>query len=227
MRMARILLVEDDRDLREEVADFLRGEGHAVREAGSRQEFRALMVAEPCEIALLDRRLPDGDGLELIGEGRAAGWPCGYVLLTARDAAAERIAGYETGADHYLTKPVRLDELAVILKSLARRLHLDAHWRLNLALGLLQAPNGKRIELTGLEAAFLAILGAHLNLPLDRRQIIQELGRDYLSYDPRNLDALLRRLRRKVREASAADLPVQTRHGLGYVLVEELVAEKG
>ncbi len=223
--MAAILLVEDDLDLREEVADFLRGEGHTVREAGSRREFRALMAAEPCDIAILDRRLPDGDGLDLISEGRAAGWRCGFVLMTARDAAAERIAGYETGADHYLTKPVRLDELAVILKSLARRLHLGAHWRLNLALGLLQAPNGKKVELTGLEAAFLAILGAHLNQPLDRRQIIQDLGRDYLSYDPRNLDALLRRLRRKVREDAGADLPVQTRHGLGYVLVEALVPD--
>ncbi len=225
MRMARILLVEDDRDLREEVADFLRGEGHPVREAGSRREFRALMAAEPCEIALIDRLLPDGDGLDLIREGRAMGWRCGYVLLTGLDAPPERIAGYESGADHYLTKPVRLDELAVILKSLARRLHLDAHWHLNLALGLLQAPNGKRVELTGLEAAFLAILGAHLNQPLDRRQIIQDLGRDYLSYDPRNLDALLRRLRRKVREDAGADLPVQTRHGLGYVLVEALVPD--
>ena len=223
--MARILLVEDDRDLREEVADFLRGEGHPVREAGSRREFRALMAAEPCEIALIDRLLPDGDGLDLIREGRAMGWRCGYVLLTGLDAPPERIAGYESGADHYLTKPVRLDELAVILKSLARRLHLDAHWHLNLALGLLQAPNGKRVELTGLEAAFLAILGAHLNQPLDRRQIIQDLGRDYLSYDPRNLDALLRRLRRKVREDAGADLPVQTRHGLGYVLVEALVPD--
>lgn len=225
MRMARILLVEDDRDLREEVAEFLRGEGHPVREAGSRREFRALMAAEPCEIALIDRLLPDGDGLDLIREGRAMGWRCGYVLLTGLDAPPERIAGYESGADHYLTKPVRLDELAVILKSLARRLHLDAHWHLNLALGLLQAPNGKRVELTGLEAAFLAILGAHLNQPLDRRQIIQDLGRDYLSYDPRNLDALLRRLRRKVREDAGADLPVQTRHGLGYVLVEALVPD--
>ena len=225
--MARILLVEDDRDLREEVADFLRGEGHLVREAGSRREFRALMAEDACDIALLDRRLPDGDGMDLITEGRMAGWRCGFVLLTARDAAPERIAGYETGADHYLTKPVRLDELAVILKSLVRRLHLDAHWRLNLALGLLHAPNGHRIELTGLEVAFLAVLGAHLNQPLDRRRIIQELGRDYLSYDPRNLDALLRRLRRKVREASGEDLPVQTRHGLGYVLVEDLVPDKG
>ena len=225
MRMARILLVEDDRDLREEVAEFLRGEGHPVREAGSRREFRALMAAEPCEIALIDRLLPDGDGLDLIREGRAMGWRCGYVLLTGLDAPPERIAGYESGADHYLTKPVRLDELAVILKSLIRRLHLDAHWRLNLALGLLQAPNGKKVELTGLEAAFLAILGAHLNQPLDRRQIIQDLGRDYLSYDPRNLDALLRRLRRKVREDAGADLPVQTRHGLGYVLVEALVPD--
>ena len=68
--MVRILLVEDDRDLREEVADFLRGEGHVVREAGSRQEFRALMAEEPCDIALLDRRLPDGVGLDLIGEGQ-------------------------------------------------------------------------------------------------------------------------------------------------------------
>jgi len=225
--MAELLLLEDDRELREEIADFLRAQGHGVREAASRREFRTLMAEGAAEIAILDRRLPDGDGMDLITEAQAAGWHCGFILLTARDAGQDRIAGYGVGADYYLTKPVNLDELAVILKTLARRLHLAPHWRLNLALGLLHAPDGSLVYLTGLEAAFLAVLGGHPNLPLDRRQITEGLGKDYRSYDPRNLDALLRRLRKKVREATGQDLPVQTRHGLGYVLLQPLAWEKG
>ncbi|MBP6807634.1 MAG: response regulator transcription factor [Chromatiaceae bacterium] len=217
--MTNIILLEDDRELREEVADFLRGQGHEVREAGSKREFRTFQAEQPCEIAILDRRLPDGDGMNLIAEGHAAAWRCGFILVTARDAFRDRIEGYDVGADHYLTKPVRLDELAVILKSLARRLRLVPHWRLNLTLGLLHTPNGIRVELTGLEAAFLAVLGVHPNQPQDRRQLVLELGKDYRSYDSRNLDALLKRLRKKVRNASGLELPVQTRHGLGYMLV--------
>ena len=223
--MTDIILLEDDRELREEVADFLRGQGHGVREGGSKREFRLLNADRPCEIAILDRRLPDGDGMDLIAEGREAAWRCGFILMTARDACRERIAGYEMGADHYLTKPVRLDELAVILNSLARRLHLAPHWRLDLTLGLLYAPNGIRVDLTGLEAAFLAVLGVHPNQPQDRRQLVLELGKDYRSYDSRNLDALLKRLRKKVRNASGLELPVQTRHGLGYMLVGRLQRE--
>ena len=223
--MTNIILLEDDRELREEVADFLRSQGHEVREAGSKREFRTFQAEQPCEIAILDRRLPDGDGMNLIAEGHAAAWRCGFILVTARDAFRDRIEGYDVGADHYLTKPVRLDELAVILKSLARRLRLVPHWRLNLTLGLLHTPNGIRVELTGLEAAFLAVLGVHPNQPQDRRQLVLELGKDYRSYDSRNLDALLKRLRKKVRNASGLELPVQTRHGLGYMLVGQLQRE--
>lgn len=223
--MTNLILLEDDRELREEVADFLRGQGHEVREAGSKREFRTLFAAQACEIAILDRRLPDGDGMDLIAEGQAGAWRCGFILMTARDAFRDRINGFDVGADHYLTKPVNLDELAVILRSLARRLHLEPHWRLNLMLGLLHAPNGIRVELTGLEAAFLAVLGGHPNHPQDRRQLVLDLGKDYRSYDSRNLDALLNRLRKKVRKASGLDLPVQTRHGLGYMLVGRLERE--
>jgi len=225
--MAELLLLEDDRELREEIADFLRAQGHVVREASCRKEFRALMADQVAEIAILDRRLPDGDGMDLIAEAQASGWHCGFVLLTARDAGLDRIAGYGMGADYYLTKPVNLDELAVILKTLTRRLHLDPDWRLNLALGLLRAPDGALVYLTGLEATFLAVLGGHPNQLLDRRQITQGMGKDYRSYDPRNLDALLRRLRKKVHDATGQDLPVQTRHGLGYVFLQPLTWEKG
>ncbi len=99
--MTNIILLEDDRELREEVADFLRGQGHEVREAGSKREFRTLQAEQPCEIAILDRRLPDGDGMNLIAEGHAASWRCGFILVTARDVFRDRIEGYDVGADHY------------------------------------------------------------------------------------------------------------------------------
>lgn len=99
--MTNIILLEDGREVREEVAEFLRGQGHEVREAGSKREFRTLQAEQPCEIAILDRRLPDGDGMNLIAEGHAAAWRCGFILVTARDVFRDRIKGYDVGADHY------------------------------------------------------------------------------------------------------------------------------
>lgn len=224
--MATLLLIEDDVELREELKDFLCDLGHALVEAATFEEGRFCLASHKIDIAIIDRRLPDGDGLALAREDIAPSPRPGIIFLTARDLAVDRIEGYEVGADHYLTKPVNLDELAVIIKSLGRRLQLEAQWRLNMALGTLKAPNGRLIALTGLEAAFLDMLARHPHSPLDRRELITGLGKDYRNYDPRNLDALLRRLRKKVHTGSGQDLPIHTRHGLGYQLIEPLTRAK-
>lgn len=224
--MATLLLIEDDVELREELKDFLRDLGHGLVEAATFKEGRACLASHKIDIAIIDRRLPDGDGLALAREDIAPSPRPGIIFLTARDLAVDRIEGYEVGADHYLTKPVNLDELAVIIKSLGRRLQLEAQWRLNMALGTLKAPNGRLIAITGLEAAFLDMLARHPHSPLDRRELITGLGKDYRNYDPRNLDALLRRLRKKVHAGSGQDLPIHTRHGLGYQLIEPLTRVK-
>ena len=220
--MAQLILLDDEGEFREEVAEFLSEQGLDVTEVGCIQEFRELYARQGCDIAIIDRNLPDGDGMSLVTELRQGGARCGIVLFTARDASQDRIAGYTLGADHYLTKPIRLDELGAILNSLARRLQATPKWELNAANWNLRTPQGDTHPLTGLESAFLSALAERPGKAVSRRDIVQALGKNFHTYDPRNLDALVMRLRQKVEGSGQTSLPVKTVHGVGYLLAAPL-----
>ena len=122
----RILLVEDDGDLAEVVALGLRNESYAVDVARTGAAAEALLRTTDFDVACLDLGLPDGDGLDLVR--RLAGDPdlrrprrC--LVLTARDAVADRVAGLDAGADDYLVKPFAFSELVARLRALGRRGH--------------------------------------------------------------------------------------------------------
>jgi DNA-binding response OmpR family regulator len=149
--MAQILLLDDESELREEVGDFLRTAGHSVDEAGSIRQFRRYVPSRAYDVLVIDRALPDGEGLELVAELRAEGLRSGIVVFTARDASRDRIIGYESGADHYLTKPIRLDELAAVVNALARRVAPRAGWRLDSSEWSLWSPDGAPVRLTAQE----------------------------------------------------------------------------
>ncbi len=223
--MAHILLLDDESELREEVGDFLRAAGHEVDEAGSIRQFRQYVPARAYDVLIIDRALPDGEGLELVAELRAEGVRSGIVMFTARDASRDRIAGYELGADHYLTKPIRLDELAAVVAALARRVTPPGGWRLDVAQWSLWSPEGEPVRLTAQEHQMLLALSKAPQKSLSRRHIVEVLGKDMASYDPRNLDALVLRLRRKASEVSAAPLPLKTVHGSGYALTQDLLLQ--
>lgn len=220
--MARILLLDDESELREEIADFLRRAGHEIDEAGSIRQFRAQFTPDQHQIVVIDRALPDGDGLELVGELRSRDLRCGVVVFTARDGSLDRISGYQHGADHYLTKPIRLEELAAVLQTLAWRVSASPEWRLDPTEWTLLTPDRQPVRLTALEHGLLQALARSPSRTLSRRQIVEGLGKDMASYDPRNLDALVLRLRRKVAEVSASPLPLRAVHGTGYALTQTL-----
>lgn len=222
--MSRILLLDDESDLREEVAEGLRLRGHEVVEVGTIRQFHQYFRADRFDILLVDRMLPDGDGLDLVAELRDQGVRCGIVMFTARDSTGDRIAGYERGADHYATKPIRLEELLALVASLSWRVSAPRAWRLDESRWMLTAPDGAHIELTALEHGFLTALSRSAREVMSRRQIVDALGRDLASYDPRNLDALVLRLRKKVAQASAEPLPLKTAHGTGYSLTQPILA---
>lgn len=220
--MIRILLLDDERELREEIADYLRGAGFEVDEAGTLRQFHQQFSADRYPVVVIDRTLPDGDGLDLVEELRRGERQCGIVVFTARDASQERIQGYERGADHYLTKPIRLDELVAVLKALARRLAPAVHWQLRESDWSLLIPGAPAIRLTAQEHALLRGLARSRTRSLTRSQIVEELGKDAETYDSRNLDALVLRLRRKVAEASDQALPLKAVHGTGYALTRDV-----
>jgi DNA-binding response OmpR family regulator len=221
--MATVILLDDEVDIRDEFAAYLRGLGHEVQTVGTIKQFLGLFVTQKPDIAVVDRSLPDGEGLDLVKEFRDQGVRCGVIMFTAKDSTQDRIDGFKSGVDHYLTKPVRLQELGAVVQSLTWRLQATASWRLVLATWELKAPGGVVIKLTAQESAFLQVLVEQAGQTVNRKKVVQSLGKNFADYDPRNLDVLLLRLRKKVAGATSAVFPVKTVHGAGYVIEKDCV----
>ena len=221
--MATVILLDDEADIRDEFAAYLQGLGHDVQTVGTIKQFLSLFATHKPDIAVVDRSLPDGDGLELVREFRDQGVRCGVIMFTAKDSTQDRIDGFKAGVDHYLTKPVRLQELGAVVQSLTWRLQATASWRLILGTWELKAPGGVMIKLTAQESAFLQVLVEQAGQTVNRKKVVQSLGKNFADYDPRNLDVLVLRLRKKVASATSAVFPVKTVHGAGYVIEKDCV----
>lgn len=146
--MASIMLLEDDADLRGEIAHYLELEGNQVQTSGSISQCLKLVAHQLPDILIVDRMLPDGDGIDLVDNIRKKGGRCGVVMFTAKDSFQDRLDGFSSGVDQYLSKPVRLQELSAVVKAVGWRLQLDTHWRLVLQTWELKAPSGEVIRLT-------------------------------------------------------------------------------
>lgn len=213
------MLLDDEDDLREEVSSFLKiTGGFDVTQVSTIRQFHQYFDAKNFDIVILDAMLPDGDGFTIAEEVSRDHPACGIVMFTARDSTRDRIHGYGMGVDHYVTKPIRMEELLAVLKSLERRVCLPKVWQLSQSEWHLLTPSAVQIPLSGMEYKFLSILNAKAGLAVSRRHIVELLGKDRISYDDRNLDALVLRLRRKVRSLTAEDFPLKTIHGSGYTL---------
>src|ERR1700730_11533699 len=125
MTRALILLVEDDHELRAVVRRALEEEGFAVSGAGSGADAREPISAQPPDAMVIDVGLPDADGRDLCQALRAQGMQSPVLFLTARDALADRLAGFGAGGDDYLTKPFALSELTARLRAVLSRAGLD------------------------------------------------------------------------------------------------------
>jgi len=117
----RVLLVEDDRALAQQVADFLRAEHFAIDIAANGEDGRHLGLTEAYDAAILDLGLPKMDGAQVLRAWRAAGRTLPVLILTAREGWSEKVDGFKAGADDYLTKPFRIEEVVMRLRALVRR----------------------------------------------------------------------------------------------------------
>jgi DNA-binding response OmpR family regulator len=217
--MAHIILLEDERILREELVDFLTTHGHVVDTADSLAGFALRFNPEQHAIAIVDIGLPDGCGLDLVQQLRAQKMSLGIIVLTARSGVPDKLAGLARGADHYLPKSTDLDELAGIVAALQRRLDvggLSLHWLLQAAGRTLVPPGLAPIDLSPNDFAVLKTIMDGIGQPVPRRAIVDALGDDYFTADPARLDTQMRRLRRKVSEATGKDLPIKTLRNEGY-----------
>jgi two-component system OmpR family response regulator len=225
--MAKLLLVEDDPRIASFVVRGLEAEGHVVDVAGAGLGGVAMARETDYALVILDRMLPDIDGLEVCRQLRSEGRLCRVMMLTAKDALGDKIGGLNAGADDYMTKPFSFDELVARVEALLRRAdsqRVDPQLRVaDLTLDPLtrQVRRGERsIELTRKEYTLLRYLMENAGTVLSRSQILNN-NWGY-GFDPgtKVVDVYIRYLRKKVDDGEAVQL-IQTVRGAGYRLCEE------
>ena len=218
----RVLVIEDDEDLRHAVATDLAAAGLEVDEAGDiAQAHRALESAE-YHCAVFDRMLPDGDAITYVHRRRQQGWAVPVLFLTARDQLADRLAGFEHGGDDYLVKPFAVGEMTARVLALCRRagaarpsvlrladLELDSARRQVRRAGVL-------LTLTSKEFAVLEYLAARPDRAVPRAELLEHCWG--AAEDPMSnvVDVVVMRLRRKLGEPNL----IHAVRGLGYRLTD-------
>lgn len=219
----KILMVEDDDDLRDSLHGYLSDVGFEVRAMASAETLAQALADMTPDIVILDLSLPGMDGLDAAQIVRAHE-PAGLIMLTGRSMHTDRLQRLAAGADHYLVKPADPVELEMVIRNLVRRLRgpdavapdsdmwvLDAkHWRL-------RAPDGATMSLTSAEKHLLEHLMAHPGEPAPRGALMPPRPQSDPDADGRALDVLVFRLRRKVERDCGRPLPLLSARGIGYV----------
>jgi two-component system, OmpR family, response regulator len=219
----RLLVVEDNAKLSASVKKGFQREGYAVDVAPTVEEARGLLavVKGDYDAVILDRLLPDGDGLALCRSLRAEGIRTPVLMLTARDAVPDRIDGLDAGADDYLTKPFSFDELAARVRALLRRPPGPVH--LHLREGEIELDPGARelrvagtpVAVTAKEFALLELLMRHPGQVLTREQIVRHVWDQEFDAESNVVEVHVRNVRRKLEEAGSHGR-IETLRGAGY-----------
>lgn len=227
----RVLIVEDEPTLRQALARHLRALGHVVDEAADGREGAFMGDELPVEVAVVDLGLPRGDGMGLIRHWRARGRHFPVLVLTARDRWEQKVEALESGADDYLTKPARVEELLARLRALVRRSHGWSSdvlslgpWRLDTAAQQLTV-QGRLVELTAYEYRLLEVLMREAGTVLSRTRLSERLYAEDDERDSNVLEVLVARLRRKLGTDDGRQ-PIRTLRGRGY-LFDGAQAEPG
>lgn len=219
----KVLIVEDDTDLRESIALYIEDEGFAVTGVGSAKECYGSLQQESFAVAVIDIGLPDQSGY-VLAENLRRNTDIGIIILTARGDIEDRVQGYAVGADLYLVKPVNIRELlAAVVSMTRRRLERSQHpsrsgdvWRLKRSSWHLVSPVGLEIMLTGKEFDFLHILALAEGRPVERKQLMTLLHYPEEDWEGRALTELIRRLRKKISHETGLECPLHTHHSIGY-----------
>jgi DNA-binding response OmpR family regulator len=219
----RILVLEDDAELAELVALGLRNERYAVDVASTYADAELLLSLTRYDVACIDLGLPDGDGLELLGRLGSRDEPDlqrprRSLVLTARDAVADRIAGLDAGADDYLVKPFAFDELLARLRALARRGDNGGGTELRvgdvrLDTSIHRAWRGEReLDLTAREYSLLRYFMNHAGEALSAEDLLEHVWDANADPFTSSVRTILSRLRRKLGDPP----PIVTITGAGY-----------
>lgn len=238
-----ILIVDDDRDIRELLADYLAKQGLRCTTAANGREMRMALDHHRIDLIVLDIMMPGEDGLSLCRSLRAGGPHAGIpvLMLTARGEEMDRIVGLEMGADDYLPKPFVPRELYARIRAILRRAralppNLDepetprrlrfAGWTLDTVARHLVDAEGVVVPLSGSEFRLLSVFAAHPRRVLSRDQLMElTRGRDADVFD-RSIDLAVSRLRQRLRDNARDPAIIKTVRNGGYVLAADVEAER-
>ncbi len=243
-RTPHILVVDDDREIRDLLARFLAKHGFRATTAADAREMDKALADWSIDLVVLDIMMPGEDGLAACRRLRATS-PIPIIMLTAMGEDTDRIVGLEMGADDYIAKPFNPRELLARVKAVLRRfetgagpapraveevgekgpVHVFLGWRFDLASRQLLSPEGGRVELSGGEYELLAALVTHPQRVLNRDQLLDlARGRSAQPFD-RAIDVQVSRLRRKIETDPKQPALIKTVHGGGYMFTPRVTKE--
>lgn len=218
----KILLVEDEPEIAESLAKALEAAGFVVDRAADGVQGEFLGSTERYAAAVLDLGLPGLDGVEVLRRWRGGGVGFPVLILTARGEWADKVAGFRAGADDYVVKPVRPEEVVLRIQALARRAagHASAEIRagalaFDTASGLATL-EGLPLKLTAFEAKLLRYFLLHQGRLVTRAELSEQMYETDADPDFRSMEVVIGRLRRKIGEGR-----IETRRGEGYLLLAE------
>jgi two-component system OmpR family response regulator len=228
-----ILIVDDDREIRELVAGYLKKNGLRVTAVADGRHMRAFLEADSADLIVLDLMMPGDDGLVLCRELRAGKHKATPILmLTARSDETDRIVGLEMGADDYLAKPFSARELLARIKAVLRRTRMlppnlqitevgqllsFGDWQLDTIARHLLDRNGTAVALSGAEYRLLRVFVDHPQRVLNRDQLLNlTQGREAELFD-RSIDLLVSRLRQRLSDDAREPAYIKTVRSEGYV----------
>ncbi len=224
-----ILVVEDEEKIREGLKDFLEFQNFAVTTATDGQQAEALAAAQSFDLILLDLMLPKISGQQLCKTWRQQGLNTPIIMLTAKGAQEDRVAGLEMGADDYITKPFSLEELLARIRAIFRRTDPARSvgqqfqfgpFKVDMA-SLKLIKDGKEAVMTPRQAQMIQLFAANPNRVISRQELYEAVWRESLQgIETRTVDMHLVRLRELFHQAGADDEVIHTVRGAGYQYIQ-------
>ncbi len=216
-----ILLVEDDRDLREALTTLLTKSGHMVTPLQNPHTALTMLNQRQFQLAVIDLGLPGMDGLELIRALRQRNFEIPVLVITARAATNERITGLDAGADDYLTKPFETSEFEARIRALLRRTYGTHNNETRMGqisfhphLSIVTIENSS-IELSGSEYSLLKLLCKNTGKVVSKERISSQLTRNDTPPTDTAIEICIHRLRKKM---DSFDIKIRTLRGFGYMI---------
>ncbi|MEX1063246.1 MAG: response regulator transcription factor [Balneolaceae bacterium] len=219
----KLLLVEDNEDLRQNILTYLEREGYICETSADYDQAFDKIITYTYDVVLIDIMIPKGNGLQLLGELKNEHPETGIIIISAKNSLDDKIKGLELGADDYMTKPFQLPELQARIKAVHRRNRLSGspvvlvnEIRIN-TLAMEVLVNDRKIGLTPKEYDLLLYFASNKNHVLSKQTIAEHLWGDYVDH-LENLDFVyqhIKNLRKKLISAGSTDY-IESVYGIGY-----------